>query len=105
MNNEEKDFIFIQGEYDGVEIPGKYYQCNGLDGVRALYRLEGDNLKAVDAGQMSDMDEDEIMGSAPNYWDVDNSEYGGVINVDLEGLGKTMQISVVASHAINVKIE
>lgn len=103
MLEQKIDYLNIPtGVYGKVSVTNGWYQCSGLDGIDANIRLSGNSLLAVDAGDMADLDESELMGQAPRYVDVTNKEYTGDLVAQLPD-GGTLTFTVANNVVTHVK--
>lgn len=85
-----QDFLTVPKDYPELGLSQGCYSCSGLDGVDAQYRVEDGVIIPVDAGQFSESDDSELMGSAPRFWAIQNGTFHGVIQID----GKNVTLSV-----------
>lgn len=76
------------------------YQIDGLDGIDAQYRLDGNRIVAIDAGTHTSSDETELMGSAPKFWSITNGNFTGNIELEPMFAGGTLLMWNISSNEV-----
>jgi hypothetical protein len=77
---------------DQIKIPHEMAQalginpgwcpCTGLGEIDASYAIEGDTIRAVDAGDLADESDDTILVESPAHWEVANKTFSGEVTLD-----------------------
>lgn len=84
-------------EERGIE-PG-WYGCRGIGNIDASYKVVGNVLQVVDAGDLADEDEGTVMAESPNHYDASNRVFNGTVLVNAE---KPLTLEIVNNAIVKI---
>lgn len=86
---------------DQIQIPANiaeqcgvasgWYTCHGIGGIDASYKINGNELQVIDAGDLAGEDEGTIMAESPTHYDASIKGFTGTVQV-LAGNGISLEI-------------